>query len=140
MAEKLKRYKSILNESTKKMTESYTKGDLSKLGNREKFMLGELLVLLGKNRLSRNANNYGGVITSFDFNRKSGNVFLIDEDYNAFMKNGNSLDIFINLPFSGEEGFPDEFNGRNVSEFEEDDIDFLKSFGKFDNKGNFKSN
>jgi len=51
---------------------------------------------------------YSGSYVKVGFNANSGNVFLIDEDYNVVMANGGKLDLFISLPYSGEEGFYDD--------------------------------
>lgn len=62
-------------------------------------------------------------------NRNSGNVFFTNAEYQVAMMNGDKLESFYVLPYSGEEGFKEEFEGRSKDEFEEDDIEYLESIG-----------
>ena len=39
------------------------------------------------------------------FNRNSGNVFLVNEDYQVAMINGDTLESFYSSPYEGKEGF-----------------------------------
>jgi len=41
----------------------------------------------------------------FAFNRNSGNVFLVNEDYQCAMMNGDKLESFYSTPYNGLEGF-----------------------------------
>lgn len=43
------------------------------------------------------------------FNENSGYVFLMDEDYNTYMMNGDKLEQFYSCPNCGNEGFKEEF-------------------------------
>lgn len=138
-------YTSFFNEGTKKksirrkqMKESYVGGDLSKLGRREIGMLAELLDLYSDNKFTKNARDYSDDVTTWGFNSNSGYVFLVTDSSDTLMENGKKLDIFILLPY-GEEGFPDDFDGRSFDEFEQDDAEYLENFGKWKN-GIFKSN
>ena len=42
------------------------------------------------------------------FNKNSGNVFLVNDDCQIAMMNGNSLECFYTSPYDGREGFIDE--------------------------------
>lgn len=134
----IKKYKSKYKY---KLTESANviEGDLSELRGHELSLLATLLILLSENKMSKNSKKYIDDIKSWGFNKNSGYVFLVDDNYNVFMKNGNELDIFLSLPYSGEEGFPDDFNNTNEDNFHEEDIEFLNNFGRFIN-GKYKAN
>jgi hypothetical protein len=41
----------------------------------------------------------------FAFNRSSGNVFLVNEDHQVAMMNGDVLESFYTSPYEGKEGF-----------------------------------
>lgn len=42
---------------------------------------------------------------ALEFNPRSGNVFLVDEDFNVAMMNGNTLENWYFCPECGNEGF-----------------------------------
>jgi hypothetical protein len=44
-----------------------------------------------------------------EFNPNSGNVFLVDEDYNVAMMNGHELVDFYSCPECGNEGFDGDY-------------------------------
>jgi hypothetical protein len=46
---------------------------------------------------------------SVEFNTRSGNVFLVDEDYNVAMLNDGDLEMFYSCPECGHEGFKEDF-------------------------------
>lgn len=43
-----------------------------------------------------------------ELNRDSGKVFLVDENYNVAMMNGNKLEKFYSCPYCGHEGFKED--------------------------------
>ena len=45
----------------------------------------------------------------------SGCVFLVDEDYNVAMMNGDDLEDFITCPNCGEEGLATDFRDDNTA-------------------------
>jgi len=83
--------------------------DLSQFGYRELGIAGELLTAYSDNPI------LGGSIR-LKFNARSGNVFLVDEDYRVAMLNDNKLEEFYSCPSCGREGFAEEFD-----EIEEDE-------------------
>jgi hypothetical protein len=83
------------------MTSHYTE-DLSEFGYREISLLCELLNAWVTNGLPEHFGT-GGVKPAL--NKMSGYVFLTNEDYEVAMLNGNTLEAFYSLPYSGEEGF-----------------------------------
>ena len=108
--------------------------DLSLFGFRER---AELAILL-------NAWNIQGLPDGFYndevvpmFNRNSGNVFLTNSEYEVAMMNGNDLESFYVLPYSGIEGFYEDLkidykaDGKN---WHKDDRDYFKQIRKYHEK------
>lgn len=79
--------------------------DLMAFGYRELSMAGELLSALKTNKDKTKFLSHGVAV---EFNPNSGNVFLVDEDYNVAMMNGDTLEDFFTCPECGHEGFFDE--------------------------------
>jgi len=79
-------------------------------GYRELDMAGDLLTKYANGTMSRMARDYfsGPYGIQVGFNKNSGNVFLVDEDFNVLMDDGKELDLFITTPYGGVEGFYDE--------------------------------
>ena len=73
--------------------------DLSKFGYRE---IRETIDLL-TGYLDNTAILDDGV--AVEFNPNSGNVFLVDENYNVAMMNRDKLEKWYNCPYCGHEGF-----------------------------------
>ena len=73
--------------------------DLSNFGNRELEETENLL------REYRNTPDWLSGKVAVEFNPMSGCVFLVDEDYNTGMMNGDDLEQWHNCPECGEEGF-----------------------------------
>ena len=100
-------------------------------GYKELSDAGDLLTLYSAGRLTPLARDYfsGPYGISIGFNNMSGNVFLVDEDSNVLMSDGyGQLDLFISLPYSGEEGFYDELMEiyQEVDEGDQEYLDSLK--------------
>lgn len=98
-------------------------------GYRELSQAGDLLTLYSEGRLSRLARDYfsGPYGISVGFNNMSGNVFLVDEDFNVLMADGfGQLDLFITTPYSGEEGFYDDLM-EIYNELDPEDQEYLNS-------------
>ena len=85
--------------------------DLSEFGYEELDMTGTLL-----NAYADNPNVLDGSEINVEFNPNSGNVFLVDENYNVAMMNGDNLELFYSCPICGYEGFLNEMehNPDNV--------------------------
>lgn len=59
-------------------------------------------------------------------NRNSGHVFLVNAEYQVAMLNGNSLEIFHNLPYGGAEGFLCDLLEEYLPEhLHSDDIEYI---------------
>ena len=90
------------------MTDDIVTTDWSEFGYREKMMGIELLQKWKNDEVQRVLDGLeaeSGVRVAF--NKHSGYVFLTNNDYESFMLNGdNKIDIHLNCPNCGEEGFP----------------------------------
>ena len=86
--------------------------DLSKFGQRELKIAGELLSTLNTNK---DQTKFLGQGVSVEFNPMSGNVFLTDEDYNVAMMNGDVLEDWLYCPECGDEGFADDFESNDTN-------------------------
>lgn len=96
------------------MTDYYTE-NLADFGYREIEMLTEVLNAWVKNGLPDGFYNSG---VKPAMNKLSGCVFLVNDDYQVAMMNGESLEIYHTLPYSGIEGFMSDI-------LEENDFDDL---------------
>ncbi len=101
------------------MTSYYTE-NLADFGFREIKMLRNILNAWVENGLPDDFDNTG---VKPAMNTSSGFVFLVNEEYQVAMLNGDQLDIFHSLPYSGHEGFlsdlveeykPDDLNSEDV--------------------------
>ena len=90
--------------------------DLSKFGTRELGFAVKLLNLYASRKLSEFANkNFYQEGVSLNFNTKSGNVFLTNEDYQVLVENNGELEMLLYCPNCGNEGTPNEFLDVNVA-------------------------
>ena len=98
--------------------------DFSEMGYRELDMVGDLLkAYKGNNDETR----FLGDGVKSEFNPNSGNVFLVDEDYNVAMMNGDKLEDFFSCPECGHEGFLEEMqHGEDC----EGCVEYLESIAK----------
>ena len=68
-------------------------------------MAGDLLKAL---KGEYDKTEYLGDGVRVEFNPMSANVFLIDEDYNVAMMNGDDLEDWFTCPYCGHEGFKED--------------------------------
>jgi hypothetical protein len=61
----------------------------------------------------------------FAFNRTSGNVFLINSDYQCAMRNDDALESFYTTPYDGREGFWNELT-EQYSDMCEEDQEYMR--------------
>ena len=107
--------------------------DLSSFGYRELDMAGDLLKTYKQTSTSTNVKWKGidktrffGEGVSVEFNPNSGNVFLVDEDYNVALMNGDNLEDFFSCPICGHEGFLEDMgHDKDNGECQE----YLKDIG-----------
>lgn len=91
--------------------------DLMKFGYRELALAGELLSALKTDKDNTRFLSHGVAV---EFNPNSGNVFLVDEDYNVAMMNGEMLEDFFSCPICGHEGFLEDMkHGKGNKECQE---------------------
>jgi hypothetical protein len=81
--------------------------DLSEFGYRELKIAGQILSTFKTDKDKTRFIDEG--LTVF-FNKKSGYVFLSDENYNVAMMNGDILEDFIHCPDCGNEALLSEFS------------------------------
>lgn len=101
-----------------------TTTNLADFGRRELSMLSEMLEHYSNGAYHHPYWTDEGVQAMM--NTYSGYVFLTDSDYNVLMMNGNALEPFYSLPYSGEEGFLEDFSD-NEDDYHRDDWEYLQS-------------
>ena len=99
--------------------------NLEDFGFIELHEAGRLLVTLKTN--NDKTNNLGSGL-KVEFNPSSGNVFLVDEDYNVAMMNGDTLEDWYMCPYCGHEGFLSEIGHEPK---DEECKQFLEDIGYF---------
>lgn len=112
------------------MSNEITTTNFAEFGWRERKMAAELLVASCDKGFPENFEDEEVTIM---MNKNSGNVFFTNSEFQVAMMNGEDLENFYTLPYSGEEGFKEDFEGRTKDEFNQDDIDFLIQIGVFTN-------
>lgn len=86
---------------------------LAAMGSREQFMAGELLIAWSNNAWASNADHLEDDV-KLEFNPSSGNVYLVDKDYNVVMLNGDDkLENWLYCGDCGTEGFRSEVSFTN---------------------------
>ena len=89
--------------------------NLGEFGYMELSEAGTLL-----NAYVDNPNVLEGSNINVEFNPNSGSVFLVDEDYNVAMMNGDNLELFYSCPICGHEGFLEDMeHGEDDEECQE---------------------
>jgi hypothetical protein len=110
---------------------SFYEANFEGFGLRELYEAGMLLTLYADNKLSQIAQAFfGGGEIKVGFNAMYGNVFLYNEDNETLMRRGNKLDLFITLPYGGEEGFIDELYDI-YDELDDDDKEALDDYKQY---------
>lgn len=87
-------------------TQEITTTDLADFGFRELHEAGNLLKAYASNGIEGFTHDKVRVM----MNRNSGNVFLVNSDYQVAMMNGNDLELFYSCPECGHEGFIDDMD------------------------------
>jgi hypothetical protein len=110
-----------------------TTTNLEDFGWRELKMVRDLIDAVEKNGYPKDFELDEVTIM---FNRNSGYVFLTNSDYQAAMlTDEGNLELWHFLPYSGQEGFAEDLKAwyeeqiENGEEVEEDDIEYMKSYG-----------
>jgi len=95
--------------------------DLSKLGYREINQLADLLKAYAQNPILNDG-------VKWEFNPMGDNLFLVDEDYNVAMMNGDDLELWHYCGYCGHEGFAEEFKHEPRNEDCTDKMEHVESF------------
>jgi hypothetical protein len=98
-----------------------TTTNLADFGRRELQMAGKLLQHYAAGRYEHPFWTDSGVQVMM--NQQSGNVFLTDDDSNVLMMNGFRLEAWYTLPYSGKEGFFEDF--EIDGNYHREDVDYL---------------
>ena len=85
--------------------------NLADFGNVERDEAALLLTTLGSSKDDTRFFGYGGV--AVEFNPISGYVFLVDEDCNVAMMNGDRLEDFLTCPNCNGVGVTSDFREDN---------------------------
>lgn len=100
-----------------------TTTNLAEFGKRELAMAAELLNAYSKGNYDCPYFMNDGVQVMM--NKNSGNVFLINDECQVLMMNGNKLEGFYSSPYSGYEGFIDELIADWNEDWHKDDSEWL---------------
>jgi len=104
------------------MINAYTE-NLADFGFREIRMLRDILNAWVENGLPDNFARDG---VRLAMNRNSGHVFLVNEDYQVAMMNGEELEEFYTLPYNGDEGFLSDLISEHApDDLHHDDAEFI---------------
>lgn len=105
------------------MTNYYTE-NLAEFGYREIEMLNEMLTAWVNYGLPEGFENAG---VKPAFNKNSGNVFLVNDEYQVAMLNDDDqLKVFHNLPHGGAEGFlTDLITELSPQSLNSDDLEYI---------------
>lgn len=106
------------------MTDAYTE-NLADFGYRERVELEKILHAWNEFGLP---DNFWGYDVKPAFNRNSGYVFLVNSEYQTAMLNGDKLELWHFLPYSGEEGFLADLLAFNADELHPDDLEYLNQY------------
>lgn len=115
-----------------------TTTNLAEFGKRELAEAGDLLTAYANNKMTKLAREYfyeEGV--QLMFNKYSGNVFLTNEDFQVLMFNGKNLDLFLNSPYEGYEGFVEDLL-VDFSDMNQEDQEWLIEYLTDDQKSEAK--
>lgn len=107
------------------MQDAYTE-DLGKFGFREIKMLRDLLNAWVERGLPDDFSNEN---VRPAMNMNSGFVFLVNEDYQTAMMNGDKLESFYSSPYEGKEGFFDELKDE-YNDMHHEDQEWLRDIAK----------
>ena len=104
-----------------------TTTNLADFGYRELALAGQILTAYaGKDACPY----FTGEGVQLMMNTSSGNVFLIDEDCNVLMMNGDNLEGFYSTPYEGHEGFLDDLLNEWNKNWENPDSEYLANLMK----------
>lgn len=102
--------------------------DLSLFGFRELRIATELLTAYVDS--NKRPDDFEGDGVTLEFNPNSGNVFLVNDEFQVAMMNGDKLEQFHSCPYCGAEGFKDEIHeGETPDDMNAECVRYLKDIG-----------
>lgn len=107
--------------------DAYTE-DLSDFGMREIGELRDILDAWLNNGLPDDFE-YSGVKPAF--NRSSGYVFLVNDEYQVCMEVDGTLESFYTTPYSGYEGFYEDLVDEVSDEWDVEDIEYVRDIAEY---------
>ena len=119
----LKRRKSIMASATDGYTE-----DLSDFGFREIRLLRDILDAWVESGLPDDFEDSG---VKPAFNTYSGNVFLVNDEYQTCMEVDGKLESWYYTPYSGHEGFYEDLMDEVDDSWDREDIEYLKDIAEY---------
>jgi hypothetical protein len=99
-----------------------TTTNFADFGYRERKLAAELLTASVEQGFPEDFNDDGVEIM---MNCNSGYVFFTNSDFQVAMMNGDDLESFYTLPWSGEEGFAEELRELDLEDLHEEDIEYM---------------
>ena len=90
--------------------------------DRERALTIELLQAWGEQGLPNDFYEEG---VKLAFNRNSGYVFLVNDEYQCAMMNGGKLEIYYTSPYDGRDGFIEDLLEEVDDSWHEYDIEWL---------------
>jgi len=100
-----------------------TTTDLAKFGFRELKLARDLLDALIEQGLPEDFEDNEVAIM---FNTHSGYVFLTNANYQAAIMNDDTLESYYTLPYSGKEGFKEDFEGAKRKDYANEDWTYIQ--------------
>jgi hypothetical protein len=95
--------------------------------DRERVLLVEILNAWNNNGLPLNFWDDG---VKPAFNANSGYVFLVNSEYQTAMMNGDKLELWHSLPYSGQEGFIDDLLEIDPETLNSEDVEYLQQYAE----------
>lgn len=105
--------------------DAYTE-DFADFGSREREMVRELLDAWNKQGLPR---GFDDAKVRPAMNSHSAYVFLVNDDFQVAMMNGDKLEQFYTSPYNGEEGFWEELV-EGFKDMHPDDQDWMRQIAE----------
>ena len=130
----MRKFKVIASSKSRKgkkkiiASQDYYTENLAEFGMREIVELRDILDAWVKNCLP---DDFDGDGVRPAFNRNSGNVFLVNDEYQVCMVTSDgTLESWYNTPYSGYEGFYEDLLYEVDDSWEEEDIEYLRDLAE----------
>lgn len=106
--------------------QNYYTENLAEFGVRERKIAGAMLV-------ADLPEHFDTVGVRIAFNKNSGNVFLVNDDYQVAMFNGTELALFHNTPYEGFEGFIEDLLEISPENMHHEDATYILEWAQREN-------